>query len=222
MRILLVEDDFMIAKAIKNFLEDEYYIVDCVSDAESCEVAIKTTVFQLIILDINLPDKSGLDLIKKIRLEKNQVPVLFLTARSEVSQKVEGLNFGADDYLTKPFDFFELLARIRSLVRRSNGSGNPILEHKNIFLDPVSNSVEKINEKNKKIKIDLSPKEFVILKMLMENIGKTVSRQRLENSLYSWDYALESNAIEVHIHNLRKKIGQDFIKTVRGFGYIIN
>jgi two-component system response regulator QseB len=216
MRILLVEDDSMIGKSIKNALEDRNNVVDWMIDAESCEVALSTTKFEIIILDINLPDKSGLEILSKLRLEKNSTPVLILSARSAVSQKIEGLDLGADDYLTKPFDLSELFARIRSLVRRSNGIATPFLSCKSIILDPARHLITKDG-----IRIDGSPKEFAILKLLMENLGKTISKSRLKNLLYSWDDDVESNTIEVHIHNLRKKVGQNFIKTVRGVGYLI-
>lgn len=216
MRILVVEDDPMLGKAIKNALENENNVVDLVTDGESCESALATASFEIVILDINLPDKSGLEVLKKLRAEKNSIPVLILTARSAILQKIEGLDFGADDYLTKPFDLAELLARIRSLTRRSKGIAEPIFIYDDIKLNPANHSVSKAGEA-----LDLSPKEFAILKMLLENIGKTVSKSRLEDLLYSWDDAIESNTIEVHIHYLRKKIGQNFIKTLRGVGYLI-
>jgi two-component system response regulator QseB len=216
MRILLVEDDAMIGKTIKNALENSHNVVDWVLDGESAESALSTTQFDIIILDINLPKKSGLEVLKDLRLRKNRTPVLILTARNSSQQKVRGLDLGADDYLAKPFDLEELFARIRSLVRRSNSIAEPILTAGDIELDPAKHLVFK--EKNK---IDLSPKEFAILKLLMENLGKTVSKNRLEDLLYSWDDSVESNTIEVYIHHLRKKIGQNSIKTVRGFGYAI-
>ena len=216
MRILVVEDDPMLGKAIKNALENENNVVDLVTDGESCESALVTASFEIVILDINLPDKSGLEVLKKLRAEKNPIPVLILTARSAILQKIEGLDFGADDYLTKPFDLAELLARIRSLTRRSKGIAEPIFSYDDIKLNPANHSVSKAGEA-----LDLSPKEFAILKMLLENIGKTVSKSRLEDLLYSWDDAIESNTIEVHIHYLRKKIGYNFIKTLRGVGYLI-
>ena len=216
MRIILVEDDLMLGKAIKSALENEGNIVDWMTEIDSCETALKTTKFEILLLDINLPDGSGLDLVRKLRLRKNPLPILILTARDQSSQKVEGLDLGADDYLTKPFDLEELFARIRSLVRRSKGISSPTIVHQNITLNPLNHSVYK--DKNK---IDLSPKEFQILKMLLENVNKVISRANLEELLYSWDDAVESNAVEVYIHHLRKKLGADFISTIRGVGYII-
>lgn len=216
MRILLVEDDIMLGKAIKTALENENNVVDLMVDADSCEAALKTTTFEIILLDINLPDKSGLEILKNLRLQKNSTPVLILTARSAVSQKIEGLDLGADDYLTKPFDLEELFARIRSLVRRSKGIAVSTLTCGSVEMDSASHLVT-----NNKVKVELSPKEFSILKLLMENAGKVVSKARLEELLYSWDDTVESNTIEVHIHHLRKKLSQDLIKTIRGVGYVV-
>jgi two-component system response regulator QseB len=215
-RILVVEDDPMLGKAIKNALENESNVVDLVIDGESCESALATASFDIVILDINLPDKSGLEVLKDLRVKKNRIPILVLTARSAISQKIEGLDQGADDYLTKPFDLGELLARIPALVRRSRGIAEPILSHLDIELNCAKHSVTKDG-----VALEISPKEFAILKMLLENVGKTVSKSRLEDLLYSWDNAIESNTIEVHIHHLRKKIGQNFIKTIRSFGYLV-
>lgn len=217
MRILLVEDDFMIGKSTKKALELNNNVVDLVNDCENAYSAVKTTNFDLIILDLNLPDGSGLEFLSKIRNQKKATPVLILTALSDVSQKIKGLDSGADDYLTKPFDLEELLARIRSLARRSAGISNPILLIKNLKLDPAKHLLTK-----DEIAIDLSPKEFAILKLLMENQNNVVSKSRLENLLYSWDDSVESNTIEVYIHNLRKKLGAEVIKTVRGIGYKVN
>jgi len=216
MRILLVEDDIMLGKTVKEALEYENHIVDLVEDGQSCESAIATTNFDIILLDINLPDISGLKILKKIRNSKNNIPVLILTARDAINQKIEGLNNGADDYLVKPFDLEELLARINALVRRSKGVASPTIKYQNFELNPIKHRFTKHNKL-----IELSPKEFVIIKSLMENIGKVISKDHLENILYSWDDSVESNTVEVHIHHLRKKIGNNIIKTIRGIGYII-
>lgn len=216
MRILLLEDDLMLGKAIKNALESCNYVADWVTNFEDCEAALKTTNFEIVLLDINLPQRSGLDILKNLRLAKNPIPVLILTARDSVAQKIEGLDLGADDYLPKPFHIDELFARIRSLARRSKGVASSLLQHGDITLNTLNYSVVAGSKK-----IELPPKEFTILKFLLENIDKVVSRARLEELLYSWDNSVESNAVEVHIHHLRKKFGKDLIKTVRGFGYII-
>jgi DNA-binding response OmpR family regulator len=216
MRILLVEDDFMLAKTIKNALEDEGSVVDAVIDCEHCEAALATTKFEIVVLDINLPKKSGLEILKSMRLRQDFTPVLILTARDSVAHKIEGLNLGADDYLVKPFDLEELLARIRSLVRRSKGIASATLIFRNIELNPLKHTIYRDGEK-----VELTPKEFELLKLLLENADKVISRSRLEELLYSWDDSLESNALEVYIHFLRKKLGSDLIKTIRGVGYII-
>lgn len=216
MRILLVEDDVMLGKVVKEAIEQGGYVVDLAIDGEMCETAISTTKFDLILLDINLPDKSGIEILKDIRKSKNNIPILMLTARDAINQKIEGLNNGADDYLVKPFDLDELLARINALSRRSKGNASPTLTHQEFELDTISHIFTKNN-----VKIDLSPKEFAIMKSLMENIGKVISKDFLENILYSWDDSVESNTVEVHIHYLRKKINKNTIKTIRGIGYII-
>ena len=217
MRILLTEDNFIVGKSIKQILENKKYLVDWVQDGESCETALRTTKFDIIILDINLPDISGIEIIKKIRAKKNYTPILVVSARNSTQNKIEGLDLGADDYLTKPFDYEELLARIKSLHRRNKGIAENILTFKNIELD-VNKHVVKFQKKI----VEVSPKEFTILKILLENIGRPVSKNQLEEAIYSWDNSVESNAIEVFIHNLRKKIPIELIKTVRGVGYTIS
>ena len=217
MRILLTEDNFIVGKSIKQILESKKYLVDWVQDGESCETALRTTKFDLIILDINLPDISGIEIIKKIRAIKNYIPILVVSARNSIENKIESLDLGADDYLTKPFDYEELLARIKSLHRRNKGIAENIITFKNIELDNDKHVVRF----HKKI-IEISPKEFAILKILLENIDRPISKSQLEEVIYSWENSIESNAIEVYIHNLRKKIPFNLIKTVRGVGYIIS
>lgn len=216
MRILLVEDDLMFGEATKEALENKGDVVDWVLDAESCEAALKTAQFQIILLDINLPDKSGLEILKSVRASDNNVPVLIITARDAVSQKIEGLDLGADDYLSKPFAAEELFARIRSLVRRSKGITTSIITYKDLKLNTTNHTVTKNNAQ-----ITLIPKEFNILKVLLENVDKVMSKAHLEEMLYSWEDGAESNTVEVYIYRLRKKLGQDLIKTIRGVGYII-
>ena len=218
MRILIVEDDLTLGKLIRIALENQRYIVDWVIDDSEFFSAIKSTHYEIIILDINLPDKSGIEILKIMRSMKNHTPVLILTALNSAMQKVNGLDAGADDYLTKPFDLSELLARIRSLTRRSRSViAENILTLRNLKLDSSKHQVFL----DKKI-IELSVKDFSILKLLLENCGKVISKNRLENLLYNWDESIESNTIEVHIHNIRKKIGHDFIKTIRSVGYQIS
>lgn len=212
----MVEDDMMLGKAIKYALEIQNNVVDLVSDGESCEAAFKTTNFEIVLLDINLPDKSGLEILKTLRAERNDIPVLIITARDGAYQKIEGLDLGADDYLSKPFIVEELSARIRSLVRRSKGIATATITHGELELNPANQTVTK-----NKIKISIFPKEFNILKILLENRNKIVSKSRLEEALYSWEDGIESNTVEVYIHSLRKKLGQDIIETVRGVGYVV-
>lgn len=217
MRILLVEDDFMVGKYVKNALELDGNIVDLIFDCASAEAAIATTKFDLVILDLNLPDGSGSDFLSKMRSQNYITPVLILTAKNSPSSKVQNLDLGADDYLTKPFDLEELLARIRAIRRRSQGFATSILRCGVLELDQKAHLVTKNG-----VALELSPHEFSILQMLMENNHKVVSKSKLENSLYSWDDNVESNVIEVHIHNLRKKIGENFIKNIRSVGYMID
>lgn len=216
MRILLVEDDVMLGQTVKEAIEQAGHVVDLAVNGEMCEVGIATTKFDIILLDINLPDKSGIEILKGIRASKNNIPVLLLTARDAISQRVEGLNSGADDYLVKPFDLDELLARINALSRRSQGVVSPTIVYEEFELNPISHKFTKDDAE-----IELSPKEFAIMKALMENIGKVISKDFLENLLYGWDDSIESNTIEVHIHHLRKKIDKNIIKTIRGIGYIL-
>jgi DNA-binding response OmpR family regulator len=216
MKILLLEDDLMLGKTVKSALENENNIVDWVVDAASCETALATTKFEILLLDLGLSDKSGIEVLKKIRLQKKSIPILILTAYSSVLKKIEGLDDGADDYLTKPFDLDELMARIRSLVRRNNNVTTSIITHCDIKLDVTNHQLTQAGNT-----IDLTPKEFTILKIFFEKIGKVVEKSYLEEILYSWDNAIESNTVEVNIHNLRKKLGKDLIKTIRGVGYIV-
>ena len=217
MRILIVEDDLIFGKLIKTALENQHYIVDLAIDDSECFHAIKSFSYELIILDINLPEKSGIEILQIIRSLKNHTPVLILTALNSAQQKVAGLDAGADDYLTKPFDLSELLARIRSLARRSKST---IVENILILRNLKINTIQRQVTLDDKI-VEFSAKDFLILKFLLQNCGKVISKNRLENLIYNWDDAIESNTIEVHIHNIRKKIGPDFIKTIRGVGYQI-
>jgi DNA-binding response OmpR family regulator len=216
MRILLVEDDKMMGQAVKIALSQAGYAVDLTRTAEDAEAALDTTPYDLAVLDINLPGKSGLDLVRDLRKRNKDIPVLALTARDTTKQKVEGLNAGADDYLVKPFDLEELLARIEALFRRSIGRQAPHIKNGNIILDPSARTVKKNGNA-----IELSAREFVILTILMENLGKVMNKQEIEDKLYGWDIEIDSNAVEVHISHLRKKLGDNLIKTIRGLGYIV-
>ncbi|MDR3424441.1 MAG: response regulator transcription factor [Alphaproteobacteria bacterium] len=215
-RILLVEDDPMMGRAVKVALSQAGHAVDLIETAEDAEAALDTTTYDLMVLDINLPGKSGLALITDLRKNRKVLPVLALTARNATQQKVEGLNMGIDDYLTKPFDLDELLARVQALFRRSKGLSTPQIENGSIALDLAAKTVWKDGEA-----VNLSSREFEVLAVLMGNIGKLFSKQEIEDKLYGWDTGVESNTVEVHISHLRKKLGEPLIKTVRGMGYVV-
>jgi len=215
-RILLVEDDAMMGQAVKVALSQAGYAVDLANMAEDAEAALDTTPYDLVVLDINLPEKSGLEMVRELRKRRKDIPVLALTARDTTKQKVEGLNAGVDDYLVKPFDLEELLARLQALLRRSNSRPTPNIKNGIITLDPAARTVQKNGKQ-----VDLSAREFAILAILMENIDKVMNKQEIEDKLYGWDIEIESNAVEVHISHLRKKIGEHMIKTIRGLGYIV-
>lgn len=216
MRLLLVEDDPMLGRAVRTVLRQSGHAVDLVESAEDAEEATATTEYDLMVLDINLPGKSGLDLLKQMRERKLNMPVIALTARDTLRQKVEGLDAGADDYLVKPFETDELLARIRTLMRRSNGRSTAQITHGDIMLDMVAKAASK-----KGRAVPLSAREFAILAILLENSGRVLNKQQIEDKLYGWDMEIESNAVEVHISHLRKKLGDSFVKTIRGLGYIV-
>lgn len=217
MRILLVEDDDMLGSSLKKALERNSYGVDWVQDGELAIEALMTSPFAGVVLDINLPKRSGLEVLADMRKRKDATPVLMLTARDTQEQKVEGLDAGADDYLIKPFDLNELLARLRALLRRSAGRAEAVITCGVVELEPASSVVRKAGNT-----ISVTAKEFRTLKLLMERAGKFVTKADIEYMLYSADDAAESNTVEVTIYNLRKKLGSGFIQTVRGVGYKVN
>lgn len=217
MRLLIVEDDTLLGEGIQTGLTQEGYAVDWVEDGEAAETALKTNDYELIVLDLGLPKKSGLDVLRSVRARQIDIPVLILTARDTVEDRVKGLDSGADDYMNKPFDLGELSARIRALLRRRGGRSTPVITHNNLVLDPASHTVSVDSNT-----VDISPREFTILQLLLENRGKVMSRSRLEEGLYAWNDEVESNTVEVHIHHLRKKLGAELIRTIRGVGYIID
>ncbi len=217
MRLLLVEDDEILGEGLAEGLKMEGYAVDWLTNGKLADEALKLNSYELIVLDLNLPDMEGLDILKALRGRKDETPVMVLTAKDTVPDRVEGLDSGADDFVIKPFELDEVCARLRALARRNEGRSVPNIEYKGIVLDPAAHQVTWNDEK-----VDLSQKEFEILSFLMGNIGKVISRARLEESLYSWDSDVESNTVEVHIHHLRKKLDPSIIRTVRGVGYIID
>lgn len=215
MRLLLVEDDELLGDAVRTGLKQFGYIVDWLKDGEIARQMLKSESFELIILDLGLPKLSGLALLQSIRQSGNTTPVIILTAMDSVDSRIKGLDSGADDYITKPFDLNELSARIRALTRRSQGRADTEIHYKNITLDPASHSVTMNNNL-----ISIPRREFSLLLKLLENHGQVVTREQLMQSIYSWDDDVDSNTLEVHIHNLRKKLDATFIRTIRGIGYM--
>jgi DNA-binding response OmpR family regulator len=214
MRLLLVEDDVMIGRALRQGLGDAGYVVDWVTDGRQAELGLGNGVYDLVVLDLGLPGKDGMTLLRELRARRDPVPVLVVTARDAVADRIAGLNEGADDYVLKPFDLDELVARVRALMRRRAGAASPLLECGTLVLDPVRREVMLRGET-----IELSAKEFGLLETLMQRAGAVLSREQLEDALYGWEREVGSNAVEVHLHNLRRKLGADVIRNVRGVGY---
>ncbi|GHB61483.1 DNA-binding response regulator [Psychrosphaera saromensis] len=216
MRILLVEDDIPLAQGLKHSLHREGYALDWVQFGQLAIDTVNSGDVDLVILDLGLPDMDGLSVLRKLKSLNKLLPVLILTARDGVENKVAGLDLGADDYLAKPFDIAELLARIRVLARRINTHQSSIISIMDVELDVKANLV-KFQQQD----VEFSRREYMIVKALMESAGRIQSKNQLENSLYEWGEEVSSNTIEVHIHNIRKKLPKEFIKTVRGVGYIV-
>lgn len=216
MRLLLVEDDPMIGASVQRGLRQEGHTVDWVRDGVSAEAALSSAVHEMLLLDLGLPDKSGLDLLASLRRRGRDLPVLVITARDSVADRVTGLDAGADDYLVKPFDLDELSARIRALMRRRAGRASPQIAHGALVLDPATHEVTLHG-----VALKLSGREFALLHALLEQPGVPLSRAQLEERLYGWNEEIESNAIEVYIHALRRKLGAEWIRNVRGVGYRI-
>lgn len=214
MRLLLVEDDPMIGASVQRGLRQEGHTVDWVRDGAAAELAVASGVHEMILLDLGLPRKSGLDLLAGLRRKGVALPVLVITARDSVADRVKGLDAGADDYLVKPFDLDELSARIRALMRRHGGRASPLIEHGALLLNPATHEVTLAGQS-----VNLSGREFALLQALLEQPGVPLSRAQLEDRIYGWDEEIESNAIEVYIHSLRRKLGAEWVKNVRGVGY---
>lgn len=217
MKILLVEDDRMIGESLNKSLHKSSYVVNWVTDGEMADEAISSETYDLILLDLGLPKKSGLQVLNDLRAKQIDTPVLILTARDSVSDRVLGLDGGADDYVLKPFSLEELEARIRRLLRREARQSSPILVHGNIKLNPANHEVW-FHEKKEM----LSGREFSLLYALMKTPNAVLSRTQLEEMLYGWNEEVGSNAIEVHIHQIRKKFGRKIIKNIRNVGYTLN
>ncbi len=217
MRLLLVEDDIQLGDGLRVALRQEGYAVDWAKDGEEAELALKVESYDIVLLDLGLPIKSGVEVLDKLRAEGSDVPVIVLTSRDTTLDRVEGLDKGADDYLVKPFDMDELSARIRSILRRAHGRAVPTLTHGNLEVDVAGRGVVLDGQQ-----VELSGKEFAVLHQLLENQGRVLSKSRLEEGIYDWDSELESNAVEVYVHHLRRKLGKDLIRTIRGVGYVID
>ena len=216
MRLLLVEDDSLLGKGLHTGLQQEQYNVDWVKNGEAAISALREFEYDCIILDIGLPSISGIDVLKNTRSQGNNIPVLILTAQDSLAGRIEGLDSGADDYIAKPFEFDELCARLRALIRRARRLPEQKISYRNIVIDPAAHNVTLNNES-----VQLSRREFALLEELLSCSGRVLSRSQLEDKLYSWGDEIESNAIEVHIHHLRKRFGSDLIKTIRGVGYTV-
>jgi two-component system response regulator QseB len=218
MRILVVEDDPMIGKTLQQALTQDGYAVDWVADGQAAKLTLDTAndAYALVVLDLGLPKKGGLELLREIRRAGNRVRVLVVTARDAVADRVAGLDAGADDYLAKPFSLEELTARIRALLRRDVAREDNVLRHRDLSLDLSRHTVMRGAKA-----IDVSAREFALLAALLERPGTALSKSQLEERLYRWGEEVESNAIEVHVHNLRKKLGADAIRTLRGVGYAL-
>lgn len=215
MRILLVEDDELLGDGLLTGLQQHNYTVDWVKDGIAAEQALAYEDFDVMVLDLGLPKRSGLEVLANLRKKGKELPVLILTAREAVDDKIRGLDTGADDYMVKPCDLDELAARVRALHRRKTGSATPSLTHGKLVLEPSSHAVTYDGES-----LTLPRREFALLEKLLENVGKIVSREQLLQTLYGWA-EIDSNTLEVHIHNIRKKLPKKYIRTIRGVGYMI-
>ncbi|MTV36556.1 response regulator [Duganella radicis] len=216
MRLLLVEDDPMIGESIEEGLRGESYAVDWVRNGGDVELALSGVAYDLMLLDLGLPGKQGMEVLRAARARGDDLPVLIITARDGTPARVEGLDAGADDYLVKPFDLDELLARIRALLRRRVNRTRSVIEHGGLKLDLASHEATFEGHL-----VKLSAREFSVLRALLDHPGKVVSKSQLEEKLYGWNAEVESNTVDVYVHHLRKKFGSDFIKNVRGVGYKI-
>ena len=216
MRLLLVEDDAMIGETVLHLLRTEHYAVDWVRDGAMADQALRSAEYDLVLLDLGLPKRDGLEVLRALRSRRSSVPVLVATARDSVSDRIAGLDAGADDYVVKPYDTDELLARIRALLRRSAGRGEPAFEHKGVSLNPATHEATLNGQP-----VQLSAREWAVLEPLIARPGVVLSRLQLEEKLFSWKDDVSSNAVEVYIHGVRKKLGNDIIQTVRGLGYLV-
>lgn len=216
MRILVVEDDPLLGDGIKAGLAQAGFTVDWVKDGVAGELALRTESHAAVVLDLALPRRAGLDVLRRIRAEGNKTPLLILTARDAIDDRIKGLDSGADDYMVKPFDLHELAARLRALIRRSAGEAAPVLRIGGIELDPAARQV---HFKGKPL--ELPAREYALLHAFMLSAGRVLTREQLSERLYAWGEEVESNAIDVHIHHLRRKLAPQLIRTMRGVGYLM-
>ena len=216
MRLLLVEDDPMIGEAVLRVLRTEHYAADWVRDGDMADAALRAENYDLVVLDLGLPRQGGLEVLRLLRARKSTVPVLIATARDGITDRIAGLDAGADDYVVKPYDTDELLARVRALLRRSAGRAEPAFVHKGVSLNPATREAS-LNG----LSVSLSAREWAVLEPLLARPGVLLSRTQLEEKLFSWKDDVSSNAVEVYIHGVRKKLGGGLIHTVRGLGYVI-
>ena len=214
MRVLVVEDDPMIGEGVRAALRQDAFAVDWTRDGKSADLGLQNERYDIVLLDLGLPGRDGIEVLRAMRARKDRTPVLILTARDAVQERVRGLDAGADDYLVKPFDLSELTARMRSLMRRSSGRAEPVIEHLGLALNPATREVALRGKP-----VSLSAREFAVLHALLERPGAVLSRGQLEERLYGWGEEVESNAVEVYVHGLRRKLGAEVIRTVRGVGY---
>jgi DNA-binding response OmpR family regulator len=219
-RLLLVEDDTMIGEAVREALRAEGFAVDWVRDGLAADTTLLSEQFDLVLLDLGLPRLDGVELLRRLRARRNAVPVLIVTARDAVQDRVAGLDAGADDYVLKPYDLDELLARIRALIRRSHGQADSVRDIHGLRLNPITHEALRLSPDGAPpTPITLSAREWAVLEVLMARPGVVYSRTQLEDKLYGWKDEVSSNAVEVYIHGLRKKLGNAVIQTVRGLGY---
>jgi DNA-binding response OmpR family regulator len=216
MRVLLVEDDEMIGQGLHTALRHASFAVDWMRDGKSAGAALQSSHFDLVLLDLGLPQRDGIDVLRELRKRGNSTPVIILTARDEIQHRIAGLDAGADDYIVKPFDLDEVTARMRSVLRRAAGRGDPGIQHGDLRLDPVTRTVEREGKP-----VPLSGHEYAVLEALLQRPGAVLSRAQLEDRLYGWDEQIGSNAVEVYIHGLRRKLGSGAIRTLRGVGYFV-
>lgn len=218
MRLLLVEDDTMIGETVLDVLRGEHFAVDWVRDGEIADTTLQNETYDLVLLDLGLPRVDGIEVLRRLRARRDTTPVLIVTARDAVQERIAGLNAGADDYVLKPYDLDELLARIRALIRRSQGQADSVREIHGLRLNPITHEAFRLAD-GEETAVPLSAREWAVLEVLMARPGVVYSRTQIEDKLYGWKDEVSSNAVEVFIHGLRRKLGNNIIETVRGLGY---